>query len=51
MWNVTNGSILKSLTHSSVVFSISFLKNGYLVSGLRGGTINIWNLETNQLEI
>ena len=27
---------------------MAFLKNGYLVSGLYGGTINIWNLNTNK---
>ncbi|RNA23867.1 serine threonine kinase [Brachionus plicatilis] len=49
IWNVINGTILNSITHTHWVYSIAFLSNGYLVSGLYDGTINILNLETNQL--
>ena len=49
IWNITDGSVLKSISHTRSVYSIAFLKNGYLASGLMDGTINIWNLETNHL--
>ncbi|RNA35750.1 WD-40 repeat-containing [Brachionus plicatilis] len=49
IWNISNSSVIKSITHVMSVRSIAFLPNGNLVSGLADGTINIWNLETNQL--
>ncbi|RNA16165.1 serine threonine kinase [Brachionus plicatilis] len=49
VWNISNGAVIKSITHETYVRSIAFLPNGYLVSGLWDGIINIWNLETNQL--
>ncbi|RMZ96870.1 WD40 repeat-containing, partial [Brachionus plicatilis] len=49
VWNISNGTVIKTMTHTSLVYSIAVLNNGYLASGLSDGTIKIWNVETNQM--
>lgn len=50
VWNLTTGTILKSISHSDFVYSIGLSKNGYLISGLyKSGLIYVWDLETNSL--
>lgn len=50
VWNIMDGTILKSISHSDFVYSIALSPNGYLISGLyKSGLIYVWDLETNRL--
>ena len=50
VWNPSlSSSLVKTINHSSYVYSIAILKNGYLASGLRSGEIEIRNFDTGDL--
>jgi WD40 repeat protein len=47
IWDITTGARLRKFSDSySVVFSLYFTKNGWLVSGSLDGAIRVWNLAT-----
>ncbi|CAF1082042.1 unnamed protein product, partial [Brachionus calyciflorus] len=39
--------LINSFDHNKALFSLCFLESGYLVSGGRDGTLNVWNYSTS----
>jgi WD40 repeat protein len=46
IWNFKQGSLVRTLSLNEVVYSLTLLKNGDLVSGSNNGLIRIWNVES-----
>ena len=42
IWKVEDGSLKKSITTNSSIFSLEVLENGDLFSGCANGAIKIW---------
>ena len=42
IWDVRDGSLKKSITVNSPIYSLELLENGDLISGCQDGTIKIW---------
>jgi WD40 repeat protein len=46
IWDIKSGEILNSFEdHSDYVYAIDFLKNGFLVTACRDGTVRVFDVE------